>query len=136
MKKLIIVFCISFYAISSFAQVSQLIKQKINTELSNKIDEEHYRGNVTLTDYKEIKTNTYLVVGAFDWRFISYISSAKIEKRSFKAVVKVIFDELEITKLCYDHQYFEPYKGICSHCEFLVGTNNEPSLNMCSFKID
>lgn len=102
MKKIIILVILVTSTMTIRAQVSQMIKSKISTELS-RIRGDHYEGNVSLKDYKEISDKTYIVIGTFDWRYYSYITASRVIKRKFKAKVKVVFDEIEVIALGYEY---------------------------------
>jgi len=132
MKKiLILLMVLSFYA-NSKAQVSQMIKSKIGYELQ-KLNDTKYKGNVTLSDYKELDGKSYIVIGQFDWEASYAIGGKSMEKRKFKALVKVIFDEIEVTKLTWEKQYFWPYEGTVKECHFIVGEDSNNTYKMCSF---
>jgi hypothetical protein len=115
------------------AQISQSIKSKINTEFRTKLNDVKYKGNITLTDYKEIDSKSFIVIGQFDWEADYMIGGKTMEKRKFKARIKVIFDDIEVIKLTWEKVSFWPGSGWVKECIGIVGGDFRADDTMCSF---
>ena len=130
MKKLTFIALVTLFSNVITAQISQTIKSKIDNELKNKLSYK-YKGNISLNDYKKFDENSFVVIGNFDWE-VDAVISRRIEKRKFKAIVKVIFDEIEIAALSWEKVTYlgEEYR----ECITIIENNSKyKNIYMCYF---